>query len=200
MFHRAAVYGARYSCDFGAGPARSGAAVKPNCPCCSGLGWVCENRPHPIPLKAGSAEWGCRASATARKDTKSQIFPASSPNRRSSDRAVGHDMVLSDIGRRTVVTNPRANLEERVPDLVFGGLCAIVDTAEINTTGRLHRQKRVGGSEVFSIECPRMVPGTSDGAPFIFSRFYLSRCCRVSRRSASRMQRSRGDWHRRRND
>jgi hypothetical protein len=30
----------------GAGPARFGAAVKPNCPYCFGLGWVCENHPH----------------------------------------------------------------------------------------------------------------------------------------------------------
>ena len=31
---------------FGAGPARFGAAVKPNCPYCFCLGWVCENHPH----------------------------------------------------------------------------------------------------------------------------------------------------------
>jgi hypothetical protein len=45
---------------FGAGPARFGAAVKPNCPYCFGLGWVCENHPH-LPWK--DSLQGCQCGA-----------------------------------------------------------------------------------------------------------------------------------------
>jgi hypothetical protein len=73
---------------FGAGPARFGSAVKPNGPDCLNLGWICD---HPIfrgrtPVRAANAGPECRANATARKDKKSRIIPASfRPDRQSSN-------------------------------------------------------------------------------------------------------------------
>jgi hypothetical protein len=45
---------------FGAGPARFGVPVKPNCPYCFGLGWVCENHPHPPRGSARGLPMRCR--------------------------------------------------------------------------------------------------------------------------------------------
>ena len=79
---------------FGAGPARLGAPVKPNCPYCFCLGWVCENHPH-----LGFGSW--------------RVVPAA-----SRDNAIASNLGAQHSRRReAAMTRSRFALGAIVPDL-----------------------------------------------------------------------------------